>query len=359
MKNKKLTMKHIYSVLVIALVFISCKDKEKTVVDRTKSDWEFYKLKGEVKTISEKTEITDKTAINSTDGYDTDFTFNESGMLISEKKYLPGNKIFQETTYKGKDKTIKLIQYLNGAPSIITDYAWDTNFANNLSVTKRNPDNSQLDRVGMKYKNGKVTERTVYSRQDLPIEKTTYEYDSKGNLITENFYLDKDAVQIKNIYEYNGPNKISEVKLRADGSMIYKTFYEYNTANKLVKSGTTDSNGKVQYAQDITYDKNNNVLTYTSTEGTDTQTTDKFNYDANNNKTLWVNLVNNKEIFKADYKYDKNNNLIAVNSTDTQNAMNISNTYSYEYDKKGNWIKKTTTINSKPAFTTTRTITYF
>lgn len=256
---------------------------------------------------------------------------------------------------------IKHVQYVNGNPSVITEYEWDKGFAANTSVTRRNGDNSQLDRIGMKYNPaGKVTERLIYSRQDIPIEKTTYEYDDKGNLKAENFYLDKDAIQVTNLYEYNGQNKITEVKARPDGSIIYKTFFEYYANNNLVKSGTTDGSGKLKYTKEITYDNKGNILTHTINEISDNlKTTDTYTYDTNSNKTHWTSSMNDLPTFEVEYKYDKQNNLTYTKIADIHaNTDPLIKSYTYKYDKKGNWIKKTASVNGSPAFVTTRTINY-
>lgn len=355
-------MKIFYTAFVFSLLLVSCKDKPQ--IDRAKTDWAFYKLSGDVETLLETTEPAagqDATTARESE-YDTEYTFNNQGMLISEKKYLPGRKLFQEITYNGKDKIVKQVQYVNDKPSVITEYAWDKGLTNNTAITKRNADNSQLERIGMKYNaNGKITEKVTYNRQDLPIEKITYEYDNNGNLRAENFYLDKDIVQVTNIYEYNGGNKISEVRVKPDGSVISKTFFEYNASNKVVRSGTNDSSGKLQYIKETTYDSKGNILTDTANEvAENNKSTDKYTYDANGNKTQWVSYTADAPLFEAAYKYDSHNNMTSIKMKDYQgNPQPLVKSYTYDYDKQGNWIKKTVLVNGKPAYITTRIISYF
>ena len=47
-------MKYIYPFAAIVLLLTSCNDKEAKPLDRTTTDWAFYKLEGDVKSVSLK-----------------------------------------------------------------------------------------------------------------------------------------------------------------------------------------------------------------------------------------------------------------------------------------------------------------
>lgn len=97
-------MRYIYTAFIFAVLLVSCKDKP--ALDRTKTDWEFYKLKGDVKSVSEKTEVTGqgKGAASRESEYDADYTFNENGVLVSEKNTFPVISCFRKLPITAKIK---------------------------------------------------------------------------------------------------------------------------------------------------------------------------------------------------------------------------------------------------------------
>jgi hypothetical protein len=63
--------------------------------------------------------------------------------------------------------------------------------------------------------------------------------------------------------------------------------------------------------------------------------------------------------FKSSMSYDKHNNLTSYAVNEATGKLLDNREYTYEYDTKGNWIKKTTIINGNPAFVLERQINYF
>lgn len=360
-------MRYIY-LSIAAFLLVSCQKEEKVEIDRSKTDWVAYDLEGDVKSISEKSYkmlesgVADTTAIahEIRSGHNIGIDFNDEGMLVSEKKWKRDGKAFEEISYDGKDKLIKRTQFINGSPSIITDYSYNSD-NNNTTVTRRKPDNKQIDKVVKSYNAKRLDEQKTFNNNNKGIDRVTYNYDKEGNLIGENLYLGTEIVQYKNVYEYGADKrKVSEIRYNRDSEIIYKTIYQYKGDNISVKE-TTNGKNEPEYIEKFTYDdKGNLTMKSTYEKYDDSETNDKYQYDANGNKTSWVIEKNGAQVMKVDYKYDDKENLIAIRTSYGDNLTQVEErAYAYEYDDKGNWVKKKISINNTPEFIVERKITYY
>lgn len=360
-------MKHLYIIALIAFV-VSCqkKEEEKPPIDRAKTDWAFYGLKGDVKTISTKSWLAkdanftkgDTRHENSSE-HDADLSFDENGKLIREKLWRNGVKTHSEATYEGRDHMIQHIQYVNDKPGAKTEYSWDKK-GHNVTITKRNPDNTEIGRDEMKYIKGNLTQKVTYNAQNNPTDKRIYKYDAKGNLISEAIYLRSEYVQFTNKYRYDDQKRmLTEARYDKDNKLVSRTEFEYH-GKHLSKKTTFNGAGQEEYSETFNYDANGNLMSQTSYEKAENVTNvEKYTYDSQNNRISWAFQRNNQLLAKAEYKYDNNKNLISSNTSNMAGGSNDSRQYEYEYDSQGNWIKKKVTIKGKPAFIAERTITYY
>lgn len=358
-------MKYLYP-LALILLLASCQKEDKKVIDRTKTDWVSYGLLGDVKTVSTKSWLVNeklekvKPQNENTGKRDNDISFSDDGMLANEKLFV-NNAPFEENTFKGKENKQQSLQYIGNSVGIKTDYTWDKTGKKNTSITRRNPDNTQIDRIEMKYQGNKVAEKVTYNPQNNPIDKVTYIYDSKGNLNLENIYLGTEYVQYKALYTYDKKNRIlSEARYDKDSKMQYQTRYTYDGDN-LIKKETVNEKGEPEYVEKFTHDKNGNVLTHDIFEKFENSNIiNTFKYDAANNKTEWNVSKNGTLMAKALFTFDKYKNQTSYTAIDEVSGKTIEKReYIFEYDPKGNWTKKTIRINDKPQFIEERTITYF
>jgi antitoxin component YwqK of YwqJK toxin-antitoxin module len=358
-------MKYLYPVSLMLLLLTSCGKDEKNAIDRDKTDWATYKLKGNVKAISEKSYETfdgkgkGPTKHEVMSEHDRDLEFNDEGMLIAEKTWSNDAKPFEEIKYKGKNFKISHTQYVSGAASIRTDYVWDEKGRNNLSVIRRNADNTPFDKVVMKYKNDKILERATFNQQGNLTDKVTYFYDDKGNLKGENRYLATDVVQYKAEYDYDDKGrKVTEKHYDGNGKMDYETRYTYS-GDKPVAVETFNAAGEVIYVEKKTYDKDGNVLSDYSFDKFDGKhMRDTYTYDKKGNRTAWETYEGDKIKMKVSYTFDKYNNITKVLAVDSEGAVVDSRLYNYEYDKTSNWTRKLYIQNDRPAVITERKITY-
>jgi hypothetical protein len=357
-------MKYLYP-LSLLLLLVSCQKEEKKAIDRKKADWSFYKLEGDVKSVTTKSWLVNekfeklKSQHEDMSMHDSEMIFDDNGILTTEKSYI-GDKPFEQTTYKGREKKQQTLQYINGAVGIKIDYDWDKSGKDNTAITRRNTDNSQIDRIEMKYQGNKLAQKITYNAQNNPNDKVAYIYDSKGNVIQEDIYLASEYVQYKQINKYDKKNnKISEARYDKNSKLLYETVSKYAGKN-LIKKYTTNDKGVVEYSEDFTYDDKGNMLTqliYEKFENSKTLNT--YAYDAKGNKTEWNVTKDGKPFMKAVFSYDDKGNTTVISVTDPSGKEVDKREYTYEYDKKGNWIKKTVKLKGVPQFIAERQITYF
>ncbi|GGB79842.1 hypothetical protein GCM10007424_19970 [Flavobacterium suaedae] len=363
-------MKYTYSLAIALFVLISCKKEDKVseqIIDRSNTDWEFYSLKGNVKSISLKSNEIDKTNLDAniikheiSTEHNKDLEFNEVGMLVLEKKQNSSGGPYEQTKYNGQNKKLEKIQYINNEPGIKTVFEWNESGENNTSITRRNPDNSQIDRKVLKYEAGKLAEKLTFNRQDKLVDKVTYVYDDNGNLTGENLYLNNDKVVVKNAYKYNENNqKVSYTRYDKNSEILFNTQYEYKGDN-LILEETRGKEGEVEYSRKMTYDDNGNMLSKISYDSyDDSETIEKFVYDGKGNKVTWDVQKNGEPFLKINYTYNENGDVTGVRTYNNIGKAIEERKYTYNYDKEGNWIKKSIYIDGELKFVEQRDITYY
>lgn len=354
-------MKYLYTAIV--LIFLVSCGKEKKSVDYSKSDWKSFQLKGFVKSLSEKSFAYDSlgrrvSMRENFSEHDSDIYFDEGGRLTSEKKFLNDGSIFEEAKYRGKDQMSEYIQYAAGSPMVKTTYKWDKTGKINLEVSRNNMDNSLIERTVIRAEKGFPEEKTTYNSQNLVSDRIEYLYDNDTVMIAENLYLNKHTVQYRNLIEYKDKKKSAETKSDGNGKTLSRITYEYE-GDKLIAKTNYDSKNQVDYYEKFSYDEKGNVIKKGSYTTLDGEMHDEYQYDINNNKTSWSIFRGNKLEMRALYTYDKYNNMTSYKLTDATDRLLDGKSYSFTYDKKGNWIKKTTIINGKPKFVIERKITYY
>lgn len=354
-------MKRIFS-LALLLILASCQKEEKKVIDRSKADWDSYELLGNVESISEKSY-----ALNGSEkgehkrevkySHDFDLVFNDEGKLVVERKWIKGDTPYEESIYEGKDKLISTTQYMAGKPFIKTDYTWEN--GNNTNIIKRNADGTQLSRILQRFDGDKVVDVTKYNAQDILQDRTAFIYDENGNVKEEDSYLKTESIQFKNIYEYDENGNVTSIsRYNKDGGIEYITNSKYD-GDKLISKETIDGDKKLGRVQKFTYDNKGNLIIECLKDGDEgIEHVTEYHYDNNGNKLGMVVKQDGNIVYKAGYSYDDHNSMTEFNVADDKNAVKDSKFYRYEYDDKGNWTKKTISINGVETFVVERIITY-
>jgi YD repeat-containing protein len=185
--------------------------------------------------------------------------------------------------------------------------------------------------------NGNMTELINYSG-DGKLVSTIKTYDANGYPISEETILSNGNVDVRSTIKADTKgNKIEQNDVKADptGTLFnFKQFYSYDEKGQLVERAAYRDNGAFFYKYG-------------------------FTYDASGNKTEWTRLGPNNSISgKVVYKYNDKNNLIEQNEYEGASTLKSSYTFTYEYDKKGNWIRQNKIADGKVVEIKERQITY-
>ena len=356
-------MKHFLLVLFVLATLFSCKKEEEEKQTKVTSDLNHFKLKGKVQSIEEKSFV----FIGGTIGepkrenyseYDYALTFNEKGQLLSEKKFLSNGMVQEENSYEGLSKKLFTHQYMNNSLFLSTKYSWD-DFGNNIIITRRNPNESQYDKIVQTFVANKIVQKRTFDAQDNLTDKITYEYDTKGNLIRENYYKNRETVVHSIAYEYDANNnKLIETYYTGTDELVSVTKFNYLN-NLLINVASFPKGADVEYAETKMYDAKGN-LTYNKVtdNSVNSEMEEKMNFDTNNNMISSMIYQNGTLIQSVTNSYYDSNQLIQSSIT-KQDGTVETKTYEYEVDAQGNWISKVVFLNKEPQFKIQRIIRYY
>lgn len=198
------------------------------------------------------------------------------------------------------------------------------------------------------------------------VEKVIYEYDSKGNLLTqkcvnaeneilwrieniyknnlkieENTYNQKNQLTNKSIYKYSGNKCIDESYYNDDGSLSWKTTFSYDDKANISEIYSYFSSGELESKTTFKYKDKNLIQEISYFSGTSTDFTEKevYRYDDKNLLTEITTYSSDNQITKRKfYKYDAKANVskittysVAKKFGTTVNELSDMEDFSYNY----------------------------
>ena len=174
-----------------------------------------------------------------------------------------------------------------------------------------------------------------------------YEFDEKGKpqLMNSEFYAEfnkeglstkmqaKNAGTIINYVDTRDEkrNLIESDSRDASNTSMSKNVYEYDARNNRVRQEVLTPDGNVFMSKNA----NGNAI-------------EKKVYDADNNLVKRIATV-----------FDANNNEVEVTTYDNDGSESKKETNVYVYDKKKNWVKKTTSVDGTPTMMMEQKIKYY
>jgi YD repeat-containing protein len=248
------------------------------------------------------------------------------------------------------------------------------------------------------------TEEIRYAPDGSIAGKTVYAYDAKGNLTGETGYDSRGMVSGKTSHKYDpAGRKIEILSHAADGQPLTTTSYSHDSAGRLVEESYQDHKSKELSTKILyTYDEKGRLLAKKSEGGWRAfgGVDETYDYDE---KGLLIKRTNKSTIRSWRYTYDDNGRRrqeeldglpprVLIKLDDKGNvtkkvtgggasqpipmAWDAEETYAYDYDSHGNWIKQAMTkatskqtkdsyglprVNKeyKLEFTKFRTLTYY
>ena len=185
--------------------------------------------------------------------------------------------------------------------------------------------------------NGNRTEENWYKLDGSLDKKKTYEYGEKGNRIEENMYNSDGSLDSKKTYEYDEKgNRIEENWYKLDGSLSHKRKYNYDEKGYKIELYVYRSDGRAELVETYKYDKKGNKIECIGC-GWDMTATG----------------------YNETHKYDEKGNIIEYKGILDNGFLHFKQSYEYEFDKQGNWIKQIEFLDGIPTYILERQYGYY
>ena len=195
-------------------------------------------------------------------------------------------------------------------------------------------------KIKTKYNNGSLIELNGYSANDSLLSKTINKHDSKGNIIESNTYTPDGRIVKKHILNYDdNSNQVGEISEQIDDGSKQRTIKKYDITGNIIESKTERYHdaGWFCIGHEINkYDEKSNKI--------------EENLLDNNDGTLYSRTL---------LKYDDKSNVVVKSVYSADGSLRYKNTYKYDYDDKGNWVKKIDFDIDIPQYITIREIEYY
>lgn len=182
----------------------------------------------------------------------------------------------------------------------------------------------------------KKAELRYFNKELKPTIHKTYLYDTKGNHIDQLEYAIDGQQDRRYMYTYDDRGNVLTITgYKKDGSISSKTTYQYDNKNRRTDY-LLETPGYANSSRKFVYDDKGNLV-----------------------EEFWYNGKGATD-FRFVRSYDAQGNKIEETSYKGNGQPVGTTRYTYEYDKKGNWTKKTDLTEDGTDFhTETRTITYY
>ncbi len=345
---KKIYISHTLLILLSLILFIGFS----TNTYSQKKDIEEMNLEGKVKSIKKNTyEVINKNGeIHKGDiviEYESKqyFLFDKKGNKIEEGSYkYETDGSINTYTYKYDDKGNKIEKiFYNPDGNLNMKYSYQYDTIGNLIEES---DYFQENRINNKYiykygDKGNLIE-TNYSNPTGMKTKQTYKYDDKENLIEEinstSFSISSGykGHESKRIYKYDGKGNQIEITFFRNDTLSEKIISKYDDKGNMTEDKACDSFGKSFGENQYKYDDKGNKI--------------EWSYKS----SLYGGLKG-----KVTSHYDDKGNLIEEYRNQSFGLSKKNTTDKYEYDENNNWIKHIVYIKKKPRGIIEREIEYY
>lgn len=212
-------------------------------------------------------------------------------------------------------------------------------------------------------KAGKVTKRIFYDDKNNVIGKRKITYDHKNRRKKEKVYNSKGKLTKEFVMTYDEKRKESReiYHIEQDSDFQRITLCRLDESGNPIVCITYYSDGEIIEKCYLRYDDFGNLSEriYTSPEDDRKYIyQNKYNLIGFPTKLIKEDYVNYTDNFRVSYFY-KDNYPPYAQSISTNGVLPIYSELSYQYDKKGNWIRKEVRYKDKLAFVVELKLTYY
>lgn len=191
---------------------------------------------------------------------------------------------------------------------------------------------------------GRYTEYTELTPKGDLSYKIKYVYNAKEKTATVSYFNKEEKPTTKQIWTYNNSGQLTQMQYYSkENKADWRYIYTYNTNGNRVMMESYKPDSTLYSKTTYTFDDKGNETGYLLQTKGYANSSEKYTWDNNGNKTEERWLDGKNEItFRHVYVYDDNGNVIDEQVFKGQDKNFLSKaTYKYEYDAKGNWIKRT------------------
>lgn len=209
---------------------------------------------------------------------------------------------------------------------------------NQIKEKNYNTDGSVNVKIIFKYNNkGLKTEERPYGKDGTPYNYFNYSYNNVNQIISETlFHISKKTIIHKDSFEYDKKgNLITETSYNSK-KMQAVSRYKYDGLSRKIEYNYYGINGLLKWIRKYNYDDNNRLL-----------------------ENISIDSYSKEMKRKTGYKYDDFGNVNEKSEYDADGSLKERTVYEYEYDKNNNWIKKITYNNEVPESILEREFIYF
>lgn len=255
-------------------------------------------------------------------------------------------KQFKQDKYVAKDKFGEIIQGQR-----VTDLSLQNlvllKFDNEGNIVERNEyniDGSLSNKYIVKCESKENTiEKSLYYPNGSLLGKFIIKFDSHRNIVETDAYQPDGKIVVRSNFKYDeNSNQIEKISEQFDDGFKQRTYNKYDIKGNIIDSKTES------------YQKNDSRGWFCISHETK-----KYDDKGNNIEIVILNCVNGAMIRKTIQKFDDKGSIIEENNYNVDGGLMYKYIYKFDYDKKGNWIKKIDFENEIPAYITIRQIEYY
>ena len=347
-----------------------------TVLAQSETDVEAGKLRGAVKKIEVYFMVP-----QTVNGRETlapqiyeSTVFNRQGWMIEQTSFWDGN-VQTKSVYLHDRKGRRIFNQYYGSSVFTDQFVYKKDAEGRLAEQQKiNPAMKRaLTRVTLKYdsKGNVIEENTFYLGSESPDETKVFAYDEKDRQIGQAVYDSKRVLKYKSTHKFDQQDRVSETTYESEG-MFEKQTFSYDTKNRLEtilmfdlkkneiigqKVYRYDDEKLIEVVQEL--DQNENLLVKTVSR------LDRFGNVLRKSQSYTEAFIR-----KTARAYNKELTSAEITDLMKSSGEKSDETFGYEYDEAGNWIKRfdfgVTKLSGgqinpelKPIRTEIRTISYY